>query len=238
MRWVRWAATIGIVAAVLVVVAGPLHKAGLDFRAALGMMALAALIGGVAGLVSLIGAIILKRRGAPAGRAWTGAIAGLAALLALVALFAGARGVPPIHDITTDTLDPPKLVAVLAARAATSGGNTSDYGGEKIAALQTSAYPAVRPLVLDVPPSQAFQKALTVVGAMGWHLVEAVPSEGRIEATAITGWFGFKDDVVIRIRAQGSASRVDVRSVSRVGMGDLGANAKRIEGFLDKMRTQ
>jgi uncharacterized protein (DUF1499 family) len=87
-----------------------------------------------------------------------------------------------------------------------------------------------------VPPDQAYSRALAAVGALGWEIVATVPAEGRIEATDTTAWFGFKDDVVIRIRPQGSASRVDVRSKSRVGMSDLGANAERIGRLLDRLR--
>ncbi len=238
MRWVRWVANIGIVSLLLVILAGPLHRIGLDFRAALGLMALSALVGGIAGLISLIAGFMLKRRGAPAGRVWAGAAAGLIAFAALATLIAGSKGVPPIHDITTDTLDPPQLVAVLPARAATSGVNPAVYGGEKVAAQQTAAYPTIRPLVLNVSTTDAYQKALTAVGAMGWTLVQALPEQGHIEATATTGWFAFKDDVVIRIRAQGAGSRVDIRSVSRVGVGDLGANAKRIEAFSQKLQSE
>ena len=65
----------------------------------------------------------------------------------------------------------------------------------------------------------------------------AVPAEGRLEATARTRWFGFRDDVVVRVRPDGAGSRVDVRSVSRVGRSDLGTNARRIRGFMDALRS-
>ncbi|MCA3254647.1 MAG: DUF1499 domain-containing protein [Alphaproteobacteria bacterium] len=230
----RWVANIAIVAAALVILAGPLNRVGIGFQVALGLMAIAALVGGLMGLISLVGALLARRRGKPAGRMVTGAIAGLGAFAILALFFVNARGVPPIHDITTDTQDPPQFVAVLPARGADS--NPVDYKGAEIAALQTKAYPAVRTLVLDVPPAQAFQKALTAAGAMGWEVVAAVPEQGRLEATATTAWFGFKDDVVVRIRPQDAGSRVDVRSTSRVGVSDVGANAKRILAFLDEMQ--
>jgi len=230
----RWVANIAIAAAALVVLAGPLNKVGIGFKAALGIMAIAALVGGLMGLVSLIGAWRARSRGRPAGRLIAGAVAGLAAFAALAVFFVSARGVPPIHDITTDTQDPPQFVAVLPARGPDS--NPVVYKGAEIAALQTAAYPDVRTLVLAVPPQQAFQKALTAAGAMGWAVVAAAPEEGRLEATATTAWFGFKDDVVVRIRPQDSGARVDVRSTSRVGVSDMGANAKRIRAFLDEMQ--
>lgn len=236
MRWVRWIANAALVAAALMLIAGPLNRIGVDFRVSLGAFALGALVAGVAGLVSLIAALILRRKGAPSGRPMLAGIVGLAAFAALGVTFAGARGVPPIHDITTDTQNPPAFVAVVPVRAADGAANPPEYEGERIAALQTAAYPKVRALVLDEPPASAFDKALIAVGAMGWELVDSQPVQGRIEATATTGWFGFKDDIVIRVQPQGTAARVDVRSKSRVGVGDMGANAKRIEGFLDKLR--
>jgi len=94
--------------------------------------------------------------------------------------------------------------------------------------LQRKAYPDIQPIRVELPPEQAFQKALNTVKARGWTLIEANAGEGRIEASDNTRWFGFVDDVVIRVRAEGGGSRVDVRSVSRIGFGDIGQNAKRI----------
>lgn len=230
----RWVANIAIVAAALVILAGPLNRLGIGFQAALGLMAIAAIVGGLTGLISLVGALMARRRGKPAGRLVTGAISGFSAFAILAIFFISARGVPPIHDITTDTQDPPQFVDVLVARGADS--NPVAYKGAEIAALQTQAYPDVRTLVLSVPPAQAFQKALTASGAMGWEVVAAVPEQGRLEATATTAWFGFKDDIVVRIRPQDAGARVDVRSTSRVGVSDMGANAKRIRAFLDEMQ--
>jgi uncharacterized protein (DUF1499 family) len=89
--------------------------------------------------------------------------------------------------------------------------------------------------VLLDPPSFVFETALEVAEDMGWEIVASNANEGRIEATATTPWVGFKDDVVIRIRADGPETRVDVRSKSRVGRGDMGVNAKRIRAFRDQL---
>jgi len=145
-----------------------------------------------------------------------------------------ARTVPPIHDITTDPDDPPRFVDVLPLRA--DAPNPATYGGPAIAAQQREGYPQLGPLVLDAPPGQAFERALAAARDLGWEIVAAVPDEGRIEATDRTFWFGFADDVVVRITAAGGASRIDVRSVSRVGRSDAGANARRIERFLERLR--
>ena len=104
-------------------------------------------------------------------------------------------------------------------------------------AQQRAAYPDVQPAILNVPPAQAFERALAAVHDMGWEVVKADATEGRIEATDTTFWFGFKDDVVIRVGPTDGGSRVDVRSLSRVGVGDAGTNAKRIRAYL-KALTQ
>ena len=146
-----------------------------------------------------------------------------------------AREVPAIHDITTDTQNPPQFVAVLPLRAGAP--NTTVYGGPKIAALQEKAYPDIRTLVLPVAPAQAFDRALAVAKALGWHIDAQDQSAGRIEATDTTFWFGFKDDIVIRVEAGASGgSRVDIRSVSRIGHSDIGTNARRIRKFLAAMK--
>jgi hypothetical protein len=150
--------------------------------------------------------------------------------------------IPPIHDVSTDTVDPPEYVAVLPLRA--NAPNTTVYGGspnmtpERLAELQTEAYPDVRTLTLPVPPAEAFDRALAAVRRLGWEVVASVPEEGRIEATDTTFWFRFKDDVVIRIREVDGGAIVDARSLSRVGGGDVGTNARRLRSFLAEMRRE
>ena len=144
---------------------------------------------------------------------------------------ASRNNFPKIHDVTTDTEDPPAFVAILGLRK--DAPNPSTYGGPEIAAQQRAAYPDIRPLVSEIPPARAFERALSVARRMGWDIVDENPPEGRIEATATTLWFGFKDDVVIRIiPLAGTGSRLDIRSVSRVGLSDIGTNARRIRAFL------
>ncbi|TVQ47459.1 MAG: DUF1499 domain-containing protein [Gammaproteobacteria bacterium] len=144
-----------------------------------------------------------------------------------------AQSVPPIHDITTDTQDPPPFVDVLALRAGAP--NPPEYPGEEIATRQREAYPDLEPIRVAAPPAAAFEAALAVVQRMRWALVAEAPAEGRIEATDTTRYFGFKDDVVIRVRADGEGSIVDIRSKSRVGMSDVGTNARRIRDFRDAL---
>jgi hypothetical protein len=141
-----------------------------------------------------------------------------------------AREVPPIHDISTDTADPPEFVAILPLRA--DAPNPAEYGGPAIAAAQQQAYPDLQPLALPRPPEAVFGRAVEAARRAGWEIVASDSAAGRIEATATTGWFGFKDDVVVRIRPANEGSRVDVRSVSRVGRSDVGTNARRIRAYL------
>ena len=190
--------------------------------------------GGIAAAaVSLIGLVMTLVRPREVRRGT--ALAAVSLLVGVVFVAVPARfrmgpQAPPIHDITTDTQDPPAYVAVLPLRA--NAPNTTVYGGDKIASQQRAAYPDLQPLMLKVPPAQAFERALATLRKMGWDLVEADAAAGRIEATDTTFWFGFKDDVVIRVRPADGGSRVDVRSLSRVGGGDAGTNAKRIRAFL------
>jgi len=140
--------------------------------------------------------------------------------------------VPPIDDISTDTDNPPRYSAVLALRK--SGENPTDYRAD-LAAQQKKAYPDIAPAMLGAPPAEAFARAERAARAMGWEIVAAAPADLRIEATDTTLLFGFKDDIVIRVAAAGSGSRVDVRSQSRVGKSDLGVNANRIRKFLRQL---
>ena len=144
-----------------------------------------------------------------------------------------AQHVPPIHDITTDTENPPALVAILPLRR--DAPNPAQYGGPEVAAQQQKAYPDLRPLILNAPPKEVFPKALEAAREMGWQIVDSNQDQGRLEATATTPWFGFKDDVVVRVMTADHGSRIDVRSVSRVGKSDLGTNARRIQEYLSKI---
>lgn len=195
--------------------------------------------GGIsAAVLSLICAVWILRR-----RPYVGLLPSLAGFILGVSVAAvpysylrTARSVPPIHDISTDLRQPPSFVDILALRAGAP--NTAEYGGETVARQQRQAYPDIGPALLDVAPEEAFERALSAARELGWEIAAAVPGEGRIEATDQTFWFGFKDDVVVRIRAADSGSRVDVRSVSRVGRSDVGTNARRIRRFLERINSK
>jgi uncharacterized protein (DUF1499 family) len=157
----------------------------------------------------------------------------LAAAAPPIILLEKAKSVPPIHDITTDPFDPPAFVALAAQRALAPNG--AKYGGVDIAAQQQKAYPDIKSLILKSSPQDTLQRAIDAARASGWQIAATDAASGRIEATATTMWFGFTDDIVVRVRPEGSGSRVDVRSMSRVGKSDIGANAKRVREFLSRL---
>lgn len=239
---VSWVVLLGaglVVSSALVLLAGPVgYRLDLvSLRVALATLLRWGAYGAIAAAaVSLAGLVLTLRRPRGARRGVTLAVASLLVSALLVAAplrFRLGPPAPPIHDITTDMQDPPEYVAVLPLRA--DAPNPTGYGGEPIAAQQRAAYPDIQPLVLGLPPPQAFDRALATVHDMGWTLVAADASAGRIEATDTTFWFGFRDDVVVRIRPADGGSRVDVRSLSRIGVGDAGTNAKRIRNYLDAL---
>jgi uncharacterized protein (DUF1499 family) len=176
-------------------------------------------------------------------RHWVSVVAaGFAILLAVgtaavpLAMQRTGRSVPAIHDITTDTEHPPDFVALRAIRERTPNGVV--YGGASVATLQKRAYPDLTSLRLPLPPDRAFALVEATAKSLGWEVASAVPTEGRLEATDTTRWFGFKDDVVVRVAPAPGGSLVDIRSVSRIGRSDLGANARRVRAFLSALSAR
>jgi uncharacterized protein (DUF1499 family) len=145
--------------------------------------------------------------------------------------YSAVTSVPVIHNISTDTIEPPVFNKLIAVREA-EGANPLAYDAEVLAAQQQAAYPEVKTLVSSQPTKVLFNQAMIVLQDLGLEIVNEDTAAGMIEATATTFWFGFKDDVVVRVRSTVNGSIVDVRSVSRVGQSDLGANAKRIRAIL------
>ena len=147
------------------------------------------------------------------------------------------RTVPPIHDITTDTDNPPQFVHITGTRRKTD--HPLSYDGPEVAALQKKGYPDIAPIVLKAPPEKVFEASKQVLMAMGLEVIDAEPIQGRIEATDRSLLFGFEDDVVLRIvpGADGT-TKVDMRSKSRVGRSDLGINAGRIREFDAALRRK
>jgi len=235
-RVIRYCLPFAILCALAAVFSGVGYRLGWwSLGVGFGVLRWAAYVAIVATALA-IAAIFVSRR--QPGR--QGLASALIALVVGVATFAipgtmliRAKQLPPIHDITTDTQNPPAFVAVLPLRA--NARNAPEYGGPSIAEQQKRAYPAVAPFESKLPPNETFTRALDTARAMRWDIVAAVPAEGRIEATDTTLLFGFKDDIVIRVAPSPQGSRVDIRSESRIGGSDVGKNASRIEHFLDKL---
>lgn len=138
---------------------------------------------------------------------------------------------PPIHDISTDTNNPPTFLVLDDNR--TGAINTLVYGGSEVAKQQIKAYPDIAPIQSNKPASAAFTEALRVGKAMGWEIVAQDRSQLRFEATARTLVYRFIDDVVVVVTTVESGSRIDIRSVSRIGRSDRGVNAARIREFVN-----
>jgi uncharacterized protein (DUF1499 family) len=223
------AVVLAALAAVSLALSGPGTRFGLwDFRVGLLLFALAGLFGLLA---AITGAVAQTRTGRIA------ALVGVVALLLPAYGILSSRKVPPIHDITTDLDDPPKFHAVLAARGPQSN-PIRDSLDASAARQHRAAYGDLKPLVLPLAPDEAFTRVVKTAEGAGWTIVSADRKERFLEATAQTAFFGFRDDVAVRVRPAGTGSRIDVRSASRVGRGDAGANAARIRKFFAALQRE
>jgi uncharacterized protein (DUF1499 family) len=232
----RYALLLAVLCAITVAVSGSGYRIGWwPLPTAFGMLRWSTYAAMAAIGLGAVGAVLTRpgttRRGF--GYALAAMVIGMVTIAGPLTLMARARQVPPIHDISTDTDDPPQFVAVLPLRAGAA--NPAAYGGPEVAAQQKKAFPHIVPLALRLPPEQAFARALIVAQGMGWEIAGISPADGRIEATDTTPFFGFKDDVVIRVTAAPAGSRIDMRSLSRIGRSDLGTNARRIGNFLREL---
>lgn len=201
------------------------------------------------GIISIFGAII-ARPNRPV-RGFEYACIGIVLSIAIcgTAWFFQHRAAtaPPIHDVTTDIQNPPQFKAVLPLRAhapnksAYFGSDTVSWHGKRITVSQAQreAYPDIVPVKLSVSTEQAHKYALAAAKEMNWWKIQAADeSDGRIEATSTIPWFGFKDDIVIRITNSGSNSRIDIRSDSRLGYSDIGENARRIRHYMKLLEKE
>ena len=230
--WIsRIALLAGVIAAAFIASAGPLYRyAGFELSHSFKLLEY--------GVYAALGAIVLAVVwviAAAVTRSGQGLIAVvLAVVLAVgagqapVRMRATAASVPVIHDITTDTVNPPAFVALAPVRA--NAPNGVDYVTDP--AAQLKAYPDVKSVLSPMPSAALFERAIAAAHELKWDVVSSSREEGRIEATDTTAWWGFKDDVVIRIVAEGAGSKLDIRSMSRVGKSDVGVNAARIRKFI------
>ena len=220
----------GILALLLLLVSGPLYQAEiLGLMNAFLAMRIALIVGAVAIILALIQVIFMRKT-----ISWP--VTGIAVLCAAVAIFMPlsmmnkAKSVPPIHDITTDLVNPPKFVAILPLRA--DAPNPAEYQGEEVASQQREAYPELQTQKYQQTAEQVFDAALAAVKDMGLDVVNSDKTLGLIEAFDTTTFFGFVDDVVIRIQSDGQMTMLDARSKSRVGMSDIGKNAERLNNLI------
>ncbi len=241
-RWWAQAILIGaIIAAVLMVMSGLGTRLGMwdysgGFTVASGGVMLAA-AGFFLGIVAYVFCLFRGLRSERSGIL-------IAVLICSVLLgqwglqMNAVSSVPAIHNISTDIQDPPAFDAIVAIREA-EGANPLAYDAEVLAPQQKAAYPWVATLNTSSSPAQTLNSAVSVLEDLGLDVVKVSFENGMVEATDTTFWFGFKDDVVVRVRGAdgGSGSVVDVRSVSRVGRSDLGVNAKRIGAILAGLRS-
>jgi len=237
-RWWSKAILIGALIALALLMLGAIgSRVGIwPFSTGFLMLAGGAVLAVIGVVVGIAGVVIAARRGLAADRPmlYVGTLISAVVVGYLGMQFNAARSVPPIHNISTDVADPPAFDAIVALRG--EGSNPLAYDADAVAAQQQQAYPWVKTLHTDQAPQASFEKAVAVLGDMGIEIVDADPESGTVEGTATTTWFGFKDDVVVRIRPDGTGSKVDLRSVSRVGQSDLGVNAHRIGEFLTRFQ--
>lgn len=221
------AISLAVAGGLLLAAAGAGTRLGLwHFRTGFSLLEWAA-YAGLASAAVAVAALALKARPA---LSYAALLLGLAVAAVPWLQRRSARAYPAIHDISTDTLRPPVFVALLPARQGAP--NPSEYGGAEVARLQKAAYPDLESLDTALSPAEAFARVERVARSQGWDVVSADALARRLEATDTTFWFGFKDDVVVRVTPTSTGSRVDARSVSRVGKGDAGANARRLRRFL------
>lgn len=190
------------------------------------------LFGGlVAFVLGAVGLFNTRHGGDPLGRknAITGLVGGL--VLLAVVFGASATGVdaPPINDITTDLADPPDFAT--GPQAPDYGGRDMSYPPEFVEIVRAS-YPDLSTMETDLPPDAAFERALDTAEDLGWFVTWKDPAAGRFDAQERTMIFRFVDDVTVRVQQTDGGSEIDVRSKSRDGRGDLGANANRIRRFV------
>lgn len=193
-------------------------------------------LGLLLGLIGLLRTRPSQRRGG-ASQAWGGVILSAAVLGGWLVLASDATQAPPIHDITTDVSDPPTFEAA-APHDSRGAGFAYPSGGAQVPDLQRQAYPDLGTASLDVARTEALWRARHTAEDLGWTQILDDSENGRFEFSDTTAWFGFADYVAVRVRPVDGGAAVDVRSVSQIGIGDLGKNAARIRHYLDELTSE
>jgi uncharacterized protein (DUF1499 family) len=185
-------------------------------------------------LLALASFVVLWNNGGPGfAQAITAVLIGVGLLAYPGYLAYVGYGLPPITDVTTDPIDPPRFEVVARLRPP----NSSLYPGLVTAQRQKEAWPDIEPLLVGVSPKAAYDGIMAVITKRKWRVVDAQPPfpnrDGHIEAIARTLIMGFRDDVVVRIRPTREGAKIDIRSASRFGTSDFGANAARVLALID-----
>jgi uncharacterized protein (DUF1499 family) len=242
-RLATWARNLAIFSVVAVVVSILIVRFGfLEVKPAIATFFGALGCAGLSILIGLAGFAAIWQNGTRGMSRILLAFVIAAAVLAYPAYLAYQyRKLPPIHDITTDPIDPPRFEALARLRSG-DGANTAVYAGLYSAEQQRQAYPDIEPVQLEIPVDRAYAIALRLVNKRKWLVIdERAPQlprrTGTIEAVARTPIMGFREDVAIRVTPDGEDSRVDIRSSSRYFESDLGSNASRISKFIDELNT-
>src|SRR5690606_24076027 len=224
---------VSLSAFLLVALPGPLYKYGVvDLGTAFTGFKFG-VFAGIAALILLVLQIIFKRKTVTLGSTIMALLLSTIAIAIPLSMLNKGKSVPPIHDISTDLVNPPEFVAIAPLRA--DAPNPVEYAGVEAATQQRAAYPELQTLNYPQSKSELVEATKQAIDNLGWQLVNIDADQGIIEATDRTMWFGFKDDVILRITDNGSKRLVDIRSKSRVGGSDLGKNAERIHGFIEEL---
>jgi uncharacterized protein (DUF1499 family) len=227
-RLVNWSRRLGIACLVIAPLSVAAVRMGMSFKLGLPAFALACLLSVVA-IALLIACAALPRYQHHRRKAIVGILPALPPAILLAVMLAGRGDFPPIHDITTDTNNPPEFVVAIEKRGSDS--NSLEIKPEVIE-LQKQYYPDLASIYSEMDSSDAFSRAAEIAIELNWRIHNSDPEDGILEASYTSFWFGFVDDIVVRITPIETGTRLDLRSVSRVGVSDLGANAKRIRQFV------
>ncbi len=229
-RLINWSGRLALLCLFMVPVSVLAVRLGVHFKTGLVMFALSCLLALVL-IIVLVIASMLPRYRHHRRQALLNTLPAIPPVLLILALLGSSGDYPPIHDITTNTDDPPLFDA--AAMVRSDDANSLEIKPMAIA-IQLEHYPDLATIFTDMEPASAYERASAVAEILDWEIYNSDPANGLIEASYTSFWFGFVDDIVIRVRRDGDGSKVDLRSVSRVGLGDLGANAARIRAFVER----
>ena len=224
---------VSLSAFLLVALPSPLYKYGVVDLGTAFMGFKFGVFAGIAALILLVLQILFKRKTVTLGSTIMALLLSTIAIAIPLSMLNKGKSVPPIHDISTDLVNPPEFVAIAPLRA--DAPNPVEYAGVEVATQQRAAYPELQTLNYTQSKSELVEATKQAIDHLGWQLVNIDADQGIIEATDRTMWFGFKDDVIVRITDNGSERLVDIRSKSRVGGSDLGKNAERIHGFIEEL---